>query len=137
MQPPRYFLLAIFCLFISHLAYAENTYQPKSGDAELDAALIQLNEKRIKNKAGFITELAEEFQVPEYRVSVLFSQYKFTPADVLITLSISDSSGQPVANVARSYFDNKAQGWGHALYLMKISKHSATFKQIKADVKSF
>lgn len=70
MQNLRYSLLGILCLFVSHLACAENTYQPNSGDAELDAALIQLNEKRIKNKAAFITELANEFQVPEYRVSI-------------------------------------------------------------------
>jgi hypothetical protein len=122
---------------MSQLAFATDVYKPDSGDAELDEALIQLNEKRIKNKTAFIKELAQEFQVPEYRISVLFSQYKFTPADVLITLSIADSSGEPVANVARSYFDNKAQGWGHVMYLMKISKYSATFKQIKADVKTF
>lgn len=128
--------LSILLVVFSAQVLTAESYNPDSGDAEIDASLIALNNK-IKNKTGQFSQLlAAEFQVPEEQVVVLFTHYEFTPADVLMTLTIADSSGQPVTRVARTYFDNRESGWEYTLYQMKISKSSAIFNQIKQDTKA-
>ena len=111
-------------------------YIPKSGDTDLGNALIQLNKKINKKTGRFSYKLASIFQVPEASVTVLFTHYEFTPADVLMTLSIADSSGEPVNNVAKTYFDNKKNGWEYTLYQMKVVKGTAVYQQIKTDAEA-
>ena len=126
----------IILITLTTQVWADEAYTPNSGDEEMDASLIEIN-KKIKNKTGaYSRTLANEFQVPEEQVVILFTHYEFTPADVLMTLSIADTSGQPVNSVARTYFDNKESGWKYTLYQLKISKKSATFKQIKKDAQA-
>ena len=128
--------LFFIIVLLSTNVYAAEEYHPNSGDSELDSSLIALN-KKVKNKtARFSRKLSEIFQVPESNVSVLFTHYEFTPADVLMTLSIADSSGEPVNNVSKTYFENRNNGWKYTLYQMKIEKGTVVYKQIKSDAAS-
>jgi len=124
-----YLILTIFSMQV----YAADVYKPMSGDATLDASLIAINKKIKNNTEEYSQFLASEFQAPPDKVSMLFSHFEFTPADVLMTLSVADLSGEPINGVAKTYFDNKKNGWSYTLYQLKISKGSKIFEQIKKD----
>jgi len=125
-------LAGILLIVISMSVMAKDKYMPKTGDADLDSSLITLN-KKVKNRKLFVIKTASEFQIQEEKITELFKVYMFTVADVLMTASITDISGQPVSNVARAYFENKNLGWKYTLEQMNVTKDSASFEQLKKD----
>ena len=126
-------ILAVVLFVVSTQLIAGEIYQPESGDTQLDEALLQLN-KKLKNKEKqFTRKSAIQFQVQIEKVSDLFRHYEFTVADVLMTLSIADVSGQPVNNISRAYFENKKSGWKYVLEQLEINNNSIEFKRIKND----
>jgi len=128
-QSFKFLLLMLFSMQV----VAAETYEPLSGDSTLDASLIAINEKIKNNTEEFSRLLASEFQAPPEKVKILFSQFEFTAADALMTLSVADLSGEPINGVAKAYMENKKNGWGYTLYQLKIEKGSKIFEQIKKD----
>jgi len=120
-------------LLVSMQTHAADSYKPMSGDSTLDASLIAINERIKNNTEEFSRLLASEFQAPPEKVNILFSQFEFTAADALMTLSVADLSGEPINGVAKAYMENKKSGWGYTLYQLKIEKGSKIFEQIKKD----
>ena len=126
-------LLLFFTILLS--LHAAEGYTPQSGDKELDSLLVEMNIKNKNKQKQFIQLVADEFQVPVEKVAELFTHYEFTVADVLMTLSIADASGQPVNNVSRAYFENRELGWRYVLQQLNIPQRSAGFKQVKKDAR--
>jgi len=126
-------ILAIILICISSQVLSEEKYQPNTGDQGLDAALQQINLRHQKKQKRFINITANEFQVQAEKVAELFTHYEFTAADVLMTLSIADVTGQPVNNVSRAYFENKKSGWKYVLNQLNINAYSRELKRIKKD----
>ena len=129
----KYLLIILFA--ISTQSIAKENYQPATGDSELDKALINLNIK-VKNKNKFIRKSSNEYQVQIEKVKELFTHYHFTSADVLMALSIADTTGQPLNNISREYFENKELGWKNVLIQFEIRTHSKAYKQIVKDSKA-
>ena len=116
---------------------AANGYQPETGDNELNDALISLNKKIKKHQQGaFSRKIADEFQIPHEKVEELFKHYEFTAADVLMTLSITDISGQPLNNISRAYFENKKLGWKFVLEQLDIHKGTDKYNQMLKDTEA-
>ena len=126
-------IVAVVIFVFTTQLIAGETYQPDSGDPQLDDALLQLNNKSKNKEKKFIKISAIQFQVQTEKVSDLFRHYEFTVADVLMTLSIADVSGQPVNNISRAYFENKENGWKYVLEQLEINNNSNEFKRIKND----
>lgn len=126
-------LFAVILLVFTTQLIAGETYQPQTGDPKLDATLLQLNQK-IKNKEKrFIRISASEYMVQIEKISDLFRHYEFTAADILMTLSIADVSGQPVNNISRAYFENKKNGWKYVLDQLEIKQNTNEYKRIIKD----
>lgn len=126
-------LLAVILLVITTQLIAGDGYQPETGDPQLDVTLLQLNKKTKNKEKQFVRISAKEFQVQIEKISDLFRHYEFTTADVLMTLSIADVSGQPVNNVSRAYYENKKYGWKYVLDQLDIKQNSNDFKRIIRD----
>ena len=134
--------IAIQCLalilLINMQVMSAESYQPESGDKELDETLLLIHKKvnrKYKAKLSqFIDKISDEFQVPPQKVEELFNHYEFNAADVLMSVSIADVSGEPLNNIAGVYYKNKSKGWKFALSKLNISKNSAIFYKIKKDM---
>lgn len=111
-------------------------YVPATGDTQLDSALIKLSKEGRYKKKPFIKNVSSEFQIPRDRIVELFEHYKFNIADVLMTISIADATGQPMNNISRSHFENKQQGWQFTLNALDISQQSREFQRIKKDIQN-
>ncbi len=126
--------IKLLLILYSIQCFAGDSYQPGSGDEQLDKALITLNNKITKqNRNKFSSKLSVEFQVPVEKVEELFRQYEFTAGDVLLSLSIADLTGQPLNNISRAYFENKQQGWKYTLDQLEIIKGTGSFEQLRKD----
>lgn len=128
----------VLIFLINMPAIGAKFYQPNSGDKELDAVLVQIH--KIINRSNktrisqFVDKISEQFQVPPQKVEALFNNYEFNAADVLMSVSIADVSGEPLSNIAGVYINSKSRDWEYALKQLNISQHSKTFLQIKKDM---
>jgi len=117
---------------------ASDQYKPDSGDSELDESLLLIHKninRKSKNKlSSFVDNVADKFQVPIGKVEELFNIYEFNAADVLMSVSVSDVSGEPLQNISGVYSKNKDKGWKYSLKQMNIRKGSKIFNQIKKDL---
>ena len=129
--------LVLFCLMTVSAMAAEN-YLPNSGDKELDASLQLINQnytrKNKKKLSHFVSVIAQEFQIPMSKVEELYNHYEMNSADVLMSISIADVSGEPLSSISGIYFKNKTKGWKYTLNRMNIMQGSITFNQIKKDM---
>ena len=129
--------LLVLLLVISTQSISEGSYQPETGNSEMDKALIDLNIKITnKNKYKFIRMSANEFQVQIEKVKELYTHYHFTSADVLMALSIADTTGEPLKNISREYFENKKLGWKNIFKQFQVRQDSNAYKQIVKDTKA-
>ena len=129
-------ILFVMLIIITTQVFSEDLYRPDTGDSDLDASLHQINKKINKSrKTKFITTVSNEFQVQKEKVTELFNHYEFTAADVLMTLSVSDITGQPVNIVSRAYYEHKVHGWKYVLQQLSIKQNSREFIQVKNDAK--
>lgn len=110
-------------------------YAPATGDVTLDQALTELAKKARYKKKPFIKNVSREFQIPTEQVNRLFDHYQFNVADVLMTLSIADVTGQPLKNISRSHFEHKKEGWKFTLHALDITPESREFQLIMKDIK--
>jgi len=108
-------MLCLLVLLIPLFVQAGEIYQPHTGDSELDQFLRLIYQRNQLEKPAqrekHIQTLAQEFQIPREKVAELFSVYEFNPADVLITVSIADVSGEPLKNISGLYARNRKKGW--------------------------
>ncbi|MCW9046450.1 MAG: hypothetical protein OQK46_00110 [Gammaproteobacteria bacterium] len=128
----------VLLLLLNAQVFADDQYIPNSGDAELDNSLLlihtNINRKSKTKLSHFVDKVAADFQVPVGRVEELFNVYEFKSADVLMSISIADVSGEPLQNIAGVYSKNKEKGWEYTLKQMNIKKDSKVFNQIKKDL---
>lgn len=127
-------VMIIMTVFSMQVQAAE--YVPATGDPQLDISLIKLSKDGRYKKKPFIKNVSAEFQIPRDRIVELFEHYKFNVADVLMTISIADATGQPMKNISRSHFENKQQGWQFTLNALDISQQSQEFQSIKKDIEN-
>ena len=130
------FLLLLWMFNVQVIA--SDQYKPDSGDSELDESLLLIHKninRKSKNKlSSFVDKVADKFQVPTGKVEELFNIYEFNAADVLMSVAVSDVSGEPLQNISGVYSKNKGKGWKYSLKQMNIRKGSKIFNQIKKDL---
>jgi len=127
------FILMI--LLVSPSSATQNStpaYSPDTGDKAFDESLQRISKKFEKTSPAkisrFSEKLSEAFQIPQHSVEELFDIYEFTAADVLLSVSIADVSGEPLKSAAGLYFNNKKQGWKAVLKQLKIYKGSKVYE---------
>ncbi len=128
----------LLLLAVNTQVISAESYQPKSGDVELDTRLQTIHKNFLKKtkskKSRFVDNVADEFQIPVSKVEELFNHYKFKAPDVLMSVSIADISGEPLQNISGVYFKNKEKGWVYTLDALNIRKGSKNYKLIKKDM---
>ena len=124
----------LFMMIVFSMQVHSADYVPATGDTQLDNALIKLSKDGRYKKKLFIKNVSNEFQIPRDKIEELFEHYKFNIADVLMTISIADATGQPMNNISRSHFENKQQGWQFTLNALDISTGNQEFQRIKKDI---
>lgn len=127
----KYILLLL--LSVSFIANAQ--LKISTGDADLDNALIVLNNDAKNALDAFKADAVEKFNVATGVIENLLGIHKMDPSDVIMALEISHITSQPVETVVTSFEKNKAKGWGEIAKEMGIKPGSKEFHQLKDNAK--
>lgn len=71
-------------------------YDAKTGDAEFDAVLGNLNIEAKGNLSEFITNLSIKYKIPEEEIEEIIVEEEMTPVDAYMAFEIADIIDEPV-----------------------------------------
>lgn len=106
----------------------------KSGNAELDADLNNINVNAKLDLGKFKADLSLNYDVSGPKIDALFS-LNMEPAEVYMALEIGAITGKPTDEVVNVYKAKKDKGWGVIAKELGIKPGSAEFHALKNKTK--
>ncbi len=110
------------------------SYSPRSGDVWIDTELNYVNDYGRRDRNFFVDDLVSNFGAPRYLVNELLDKRRWEPGDVYYASALAYQARRPLGDVARSYEQNRGQGWGVVAQRMGIKPGSAEFHALKGQV---
>jgi hypothetical protein len=126
----------LFFLFLVSglIATAQSlTFTAKSGDAELDATLTDMNSTAKLDLGGFKAKISADFKLTTAKIDIMLGT--MTPADVFMNAQVAIIIGKPVDDVIVVFNKNKGKGWGVIAKELGIKPGSKEFHQLKDSTK--
>ncbi len=109
------------------------SFEPKTGDIEVDNALKEINQKAKDQPLIFSKELSKEFGIDQAKVDQMVKT--IPPADVYMIAQTAETTKKPVEEITKSYQQNKDKGWGVIAKEAGIKPGSAEFHALKGKIK--
>jgi len=106
-------------------------WNPRSGDAWIDASLADINRYGARYRDSFIDEMARYHAAPRDLVAELLVNRHWAPGDVYYACSIAQVIGRPCRQVVDDWAVNHGQGWGAVARRLGIKPGSAEFQRLK------
>ncbi len=88
----------------------EFSFSAKTGNAEFDLTLENLNIEAKADLDSFKAEMSISYEIPEPKIDYIFEIVKMEPADVYMTLALSVLSSTPVDEVVLIYKNKRQKG---------------------------
>ena len=127
-------LIITVLLFSVIISNAQTSF--KSGDAELDADLNEINVSARLDFAAFKTDLRLSYDISENKIDYLSVSVRMEPAEIYLALELSLISGKPVDDVVEIYKINRDKGWGAIAKMIGIKPGSDEFHKLKETAKN-
>lgn len=129
-------VILLITLCISTILNAQNfSLSAKSGDAELDASLTDINIKAQVDLPLFKKDLSVEFNIGENKIDKML-EIQMSPADIYMTFEIAGLVKKDPEIVVESFKKNKDKGWGVIAKELGIKPGSAEFHALKGKAKN-
>lgn len=125
--------LTIFALFSIILSAQTVTFNPKTGDLDMDNVLKDINNEAKKDISTFKDNVNKKFSLAKNKIDDLLKIME--PGDVYMTAQTAEATNKPVDEVAKAYEANKGKGWGEVAKSMGIKPGSKEFHALKAKMK--
>ncbi len=125
------YLLLVTC-FICVLSSVNAQRKIKTGDAEVDKNMMDINEKASRDIRAFNLDLKQSFHVSEKKIEYMKRQLKMTPSEMYFALEISNVSKKSLDEVLKIFKTKRRKGWGYVAQKAGISPGSSEFMQIKS-----
>jgi hypothetical protein len=122
-------------IFTKYFSAGNKKFVARTGDNELDTALVSINNSAKKNLKDFILDLSKTFNHPLEKLEKMINDYKMEPADAYMTMQVSKQSGKKVEEIAESFSKNRDKGWGVIAKEMGIKPGSKEFHALKDGAK--
>lgn len=106
------------------------TFDPRSGDAWVDAQLADVNAYGTRWPAPFADELVRYQGAPRDLVDALLRQ-RWAPGDIYFACALAQASGRPCRAVAEEWSQHHDEGWGALAQRLGIAPGSPAFHQLK------
>lgn len=126
-------LLATFALFTITLTAQTITFNPKTGDLDMDNVLKDINTEAKKDINTFKDNINKKFSLAKNKIDDLLKIME--PGDVYMAAQTAEATNKPVEEVAKAYEANKGKGWGEVAKSMGIKPGSKEFHALKAKMK--
>ncbi|MGL6290264.1 MAG: hypothetical protein ACRC2H_06225 [Silanimonas sp.] len=112
-------------------------FNPRSGDAWIDAQLGDVNVFARGNLDGYVDEVVVSTGAPSYYVRELVVERGWAPGDVYYACLIARELGRPCTYVVDAYdreMRGRGRGWGALAQELGIRPGSAAFHDLKNGV---
>lgn len=124
-------LIALSCsIFLS----AQISFNPRTGDNELDGILKDINNNAKSNLDFFAKDVATKFSIAKASIDKVIKI--MPPGDIFMAAQIAFILGKPFDVVVKSYNVNKDKGWGVIAKEMGIKPGSPEFHNMKKALKT-
>lgn len=139
-RTPRALLLALSLALIAAPALADDYafgFNPRSGDAWIDAQLGDVNVFARGNLDGYVDEVVVSTGAPRYYVQEMVVDRGWAPGDVYYACLIARQLGRPCAYVVDAYereMRGRGRGWGALAQELGIRPGSEAFHALKGGV---
>ena len=102
-----------------------------TGDAELDLTLKEINLEAKADLEGFKADLSLTYNISQNKLEYLFVEIEMEPADVYMTLELSEIANTSVDDVVNVYKENRGKGVGVIAKELGIKPGSDEFMALK------
>jgi hypothetical protein len=106
-------------------------WNPRSGDAWVDAALGDINAYGERYRDPFIDEMARYHGAPRDLVADLLVERHWAPGDVYMACGIATILDRPCREVVGEWDRDHGEGWGAVAKRLGIKPGSAEFHRLK------
>ncbi len=127
----------IFTLIAICFAIVSNaqviSFNPRTGDVEMDNVLKDINVKAQADINLFKQDISLKFEIAKTKVESLLNI--MAPGDVYMAAEVSNIIHKPIETVSETYTKNKGKGWGEIAKELGIKPGSKEFHEMKARFK--
>jgi hypothetical protein len=133
-------LMAVVAMLATTAAFADDYafgFNPRSGDAWIDAQLGEVNVFARGNLDGYVDEVVVSTGAPRYYVQEMVVDRGWAPGDLYYACLIARQLGRPCAYVVDAYereMRGRGRGWGALAQELGIRPGSAAFHALKGGV---
>ncbi|GAB3344130.1 hypothetical protein [Marilutibacter aestuarii] len=124
-------LLALVLASALAPAWGQDDWNPRTGDAWVDAWLGDMNRYGSAYPDAFIDEIVRYHEAPRALVRELLVERKWRPGDVYYACGLAAVSGRPCRHVADRWQRGGAEGWGAIAVELGVEPGSAAFMRLK------
>ena len=87
-------------------------WNPRTGDATLDARLADINQYGDRYRAAFVDELVRYHAAPRTLSGALLADERWAPGDIYYACAIARQLGRPCVEIVDVWERDHGQGWG-------------------------
>lgn len=124
------------CLLAGSAFAQEHAYpwNPRSGDAWIDAQLADINAYGARYRGAFIDELARYHAAPRALVEELVDQRNWAPGDVYYACALAQVVGRPCRAVADAWGQSHDQGWAAVAGQVGVAQRPDALRRLRQDI---
>ena len=101
------------CLLLPGAAFAQHAFEwnPRTGDAWIDAQLADINAYGSRYRGAFVDELVRYRAAPRELVLELIDERSWAPGDVYYACALAQVLGRPCRALVDAWGQSHADGW--------------------------
>lgn len=109
-------------------------WNPRTGDALLDARLADINAYGDRYRAAFVDELVRYHAAPRALAGALLADERWAPGDLYFACALAEAVGRPCRFVIDLWRESHATGWGAVAERLDVTRDSPDFRRIAEGV---
>jgi hypothetical protein len=109
-------------------------WDPRTGDAWIDAQLADINAYGARYRGAFVDELARYHAAPRELVEELVDQRNWAPGDVYYACALAQVVGRPCRAVADAWGQSHADGWAAVAAQVGVAQRPDAIARLRRDI---
>ena len=109
-------------------------WNPRSGDAWIDAQLADINAYGSRYRGAFVDELARYHAAPRALVTELVDQRNWAPGDVYYACALAQVLGRPCRALVEAWGQSHDAGWAAVAAQAGIDSRPDATQRLKQDI---
>lgn len=106
-------------------------WNPRTGDATVDATLGDINQYAARYPDAFVDEIVRYHAAPRALVDALMHNPQWIPGDIYFACALAQTAGQPCRAVVEQWQHDHGQGWDAIARSLGVQPGSAEFERLK------